>query len=87
MGCKTGRNDFQTAVEAEKKETQMAQIELTGNEIEMLRAILQKDLSELSLELAFTHRKHFLEFLKRLAAIRKYQVEIMNYSDFKRTIL
>jgi hypothetical protein len=43
----------------------MAQIELTGNEIEMLREILQKQLSEISLETAFTHRKHFLEFLKR----------------------
>ncbi|MDI6763105.1 MAG: cyclic nucleotide-binding domain-containing protein [Thermodesulfobacteriota bacterium] len=46
----------------------MAQIELTGNEIEMLREILKKQLSELSLETAFTHRKDFLEFLKRRKA-------------------
>jgi hypothetical protein len=43
----------------------MAQIELTQSEIEMLREILRKQLSELSLETAFTHRKDFHEFLKR----------------------
>ena len=43
----------------------MAQIELTQIEIEMLREILRKQLSELTLETAFTHRKDFHEFLKR----------------------
>jgi CRP-like cAMP-binding protein len=43
----------------------MAQIELTQIEIEMLREILRKQLSELALETAFTHRKDFHEFLKR----------------------
>ena len=43
----------------------MAQIELTQIEIEMLRDILRKQLSELTLETAFTHRKDFHEFLKR----------------------
>jgi len=42
----------------------MAQIELTQVEIEMLREILRKQLSELTLETAFTHRKDFHEFLK-----------------------
>jgi hypothetical protein len=46
----------------------MAQIELTRSEIEILREILQKQLSELSLETAFTHRKDFREFLKRRKA-------------------
>ena len=43
----------------------MAQIEMTRDEIEMLREILRKQLSELTLETAFTHRKDFHEFLKR----------------------
>ena len=43
----------------------MAQIELTQVEIEILREILRKQLSELTLETAFTHRKDFHEFLKR----------------------
>ena len=43
----------------------MAQIEMTRDEIEMLREILRKQLSELALETAFTHRKDFHEFLKR----------------------
>ena len=43
----------------------MAQIELTRDEIEMLREIIRKQLSELTLETAFTHRKDFHEFLKR----------------------
>ena len=43
----------------------MAQIELTQIEIDMLREILRKQLSELALETAFTHRKDFHEFLKR----------------------
>jgi len=43
----------------------MAQIELTRDEIEMLREIIRKQLSELIRETAFTHRKDFHEFLKR----------------------
>jgi hypothetical protein len=43
----------------------MAQIEITRDEIEMLREILRKQISELTLETAFTHRKDFREFLKR----------------------
>jgi hypothetical protein len=43
----------------------MARIELTQIEIDMLREILRKQLSELTLEAAFTHRKNFHEFLKR----------------------
>ena len=43
----------------------MAQIELTQIEIDMLREILKKALSELSLEIAFSDRKDFREFLKK----------------------
>jgi hypothetical protein len=43
----------------------MAQIEMTQDEIEMLRDIMKKQLSELTLETAFTHRKDFREYLKR----------------------
>jgi CRP/FNR family transcriptional regulator, cyclic AMP receptor protein len=43
----------------------MTQIELAEDEIEMLREILKKQLMELSLETAFTHRKDFHEFLRR----------------------
>ena len=43
----------------------MAQIELTQIEVDMLREIIRKQLSELTLETAFTHRKDFHEFLKR----------------------
>ena len=43
----------------------MAQIEITRDEIEMLREIIRKQLSELTLETAFTHRKDFHEYLKR----------------------
>ena len=43
----------------------MAQFELAQIEIDMLREILRKQLSELTVETAFTHRKDFHEFLKR----------------------
>jgi Cyclic nucleotide-binding domain len=43
----------------------MAEIELTQTEMNMLRDILKKHLSELTLEVAFTHRKDFLEFLEK----------------------
>jgi signal-transduction protein with cAMP-binding, CBS, and nucleotidyltransferase domain len=43
----------------------MARIELSQIEVDMLREILGKQLSELTLETAFTHRKGFHEFLKR----------------------
>jgi hypothetical protein len=48
-----------------RKEEQVAQIELTHIEIDLLREILQKSLSELSLEIAFTDRKAFRELLKK----------------------
>ena len=43
----------------------MAQIELTQVEVEMLREILRRQISEITLEAAFTHRKDIYEFLKR----------------------
>jgi hypothetical protein len=43
----------------------MAEIELTQTEMNMLRDILKKHLSELTFEVAFTHRKDFLEFLEK----------------------
>jgi hypothetical protein len=46
----------------------MAQIELTQDEVTMLREILQKGLSELTLEIAFSDRKDFREFLKKRKA-------------------
>jgi CRP/FNR family transcriptional regulator, cyclic AMP receptor protein len=46
----------------------MVQIELPQNEMEMLREILKKALSELSLEIAFSDRKEFREFLKKRKA-------------------
>jgi hypothetical protein len=48
-----------------KRRRQMAQIEMTQDEIEMMRDIMRKQLSELTLETAFTHRKDFREYLKR----------------------
>jgi hypothetical protein len=43
----------------------MAEIELTQIEMNMLRDILKKHLSELTFEVTFTHRKDFVEFLKK----------------------
>jgi hypothetical protein len=43
----------------------MIQIELTQSEANMLRDILKKHLSELSFEIAFTHRRDFVEFLEK----------------------
>jgi len=43
----------------------MVQIEVTEIEIDLLREILQKSLSELTLEIAFSDRRDFREFLKR----------------------
>jgi hypothetical protein len=43
----------------------MAQIELTDGDRDMLRDVLQKHLTELSWEIAFTHRKDSLEFLRK----------------------
>jgi CRP-like cAMP-binding protein len=48
-----------------ERRRQMAQIELTQIEVDMLREIIRKQLSELTLETAFTHRKDLHEFLKR----------------------
>jgi hypothetical protein len=50
----------------------MAQIELAQTELDMLREILKKALSELSLEIAFSDRKDFREFLKK----RKEFIEV-----------
>jgi hypothetical protein len=43
----------------------MAQIELTDGDRERLRDILQKHHSELSWEIAFTHKRDFVEFLQK----------------------
>ncbi len=43
----------------------MFQIELTQTEMDLLREILKKYLAELSLEIAFSDRKDFREFLKK----------------------
>lgn len=43
----------------------MAQIELTQVEMNMLRDILKKHVSELSFEIAFTHTKDFAEILRK----------------------
>lgn len=40
----------------------MAQIELTQVEIELLREILKRYLSELTMEIAYSDRKDFREF-------------------------
>jgi hypothetical protein len=48
-----------------ERRRKMAQIELTADDMEMLQQILRKQLSELSFETAFTHRKGFHEFLRR----------------------
>jgi hypothetical protein len=51
-------------VKAERRRP-MAKIEMTQNELEMLRDIIRKQLTELTLETAFTHRKDFREYLKK----------------------
>ncbi len=43
----------------------MAQIELTDSERDMLRDVLQKHLTELSWEIAFTHSRDSVEFLRK----------------------
>jgi hypothetical protein len=43
----------------------MVQIELTDGDRDMLRNVLQKHLTELSWEIAFTHRKDSSEFLQK----------------------
>ncbi len=43
----------------------MAQIELTDGERDMLRDVLQKHLTELSWEIAFTHSRDSVEFLRK----------------------
>ena len=43
----------------------MVDIELTQNEANLLREILQTHLSELTFEIAFTHNKGFTELLKK----------------------
>ena len=43
----------------------MARIELTDGERDMLRDVLQKHLTELSWEIAFTHTKDSVRFLQK----------------------
>jgi len=43
----------------------MVEIELTQNEANVLREILQTHLSELNFEIAFTHNKEFTQLLKK----------------------
>ena len=43
----------------------MAQIELTQTEMKTLQEILQRHLSELLPEIAFTHRKDYIQFLRK----------------------
>ena len=43
----------------------MAQIELTRSEMDMLKEILQKHLSELNFESAFCHRRDSVAFLMK----------------------
>jgi hypothetical protein len=55
---------FQMAGKAERRR-QTAQIELTQVDIELLREILKRYLSELIMEIAYSDRKDFREFLKK----------------------
>ena len=48
-----------------ERRTEMVEIELTQNEANVLREILQTHLSELTFEIAFTHNKEFTELLKK----------------------
>ncbi len=43
----------------------MVDIELTQNEANVLREILETHLSELTFEIAFTHNREFTEILKK----------------------
>ena len=43
----------------------MVEIELTQNDANLLREILQTHLSELTFEIAFTHNKEFTQLLKK----------------------
>ncbi len=43
----------------------MAQIELTQSEMEMLKDILQKHLTELTFEIAFCHNRDSVAFLMK----------------------
>ena len=43
----------------------MVEIELTQNEVNVLREILKTHLSELNFEIAFTHNKEFTQLLKK----------------------
>jgi hypothetical protein len=64
----------------------MAQIELTHTEIDLLHEILQKALSELSLEIAFTDRKSCREFLKkRKEFMERFIQRLESEPTFERT--
>jgi hypothetical protein len=43
----------------------MAQINLTNEDIEMLHDVLQKHLTQLTFEIAFTHNKDSIELLQK----------------------
>ncbi len=43
----------------------MVDVELTQNEANILREILQTHLSELTFEIAFTHNREFTELLRK----------------------
>jgi len=43
----------------------MVEIELTQDEVNVLRDILKTHLSELTFEIAFTHNKEFTQLLKK----------------------
>ncbi len=53
----------------------MAQIELTQDEMKMLRETLKTYLSELSFEIAFTHSKDSAEVLRKRAEFIKGFIE------------
>jgi hypothetical protein len=47
----------------------MVPIELSEEMAEMMREVLVSHLSELRMEIAYTNRKEFREYLKRMAAL------------------
>jgi hypothetical protein len=48
-----------------REEINMVEIELTQNEANILREVLQTHLSEISFEIAFTHNKEFTDLLRK----------------------
>ena len=62
----------------------MAQIELTQVEIELLREILKRYLSELIIEIAHSDRKDFREFLEKR---REFMEAFIQRSDKELVLL